>query len=51
MVDSVYFAISIIIIVIVFGQNEGTLVVFSVFDVIYVVKKRQKGEKNGTSYR
>ena len=44
-VRSVYFTISFLVIVIVSGQNEGTLVVFAVFDVSDIVKKRQKGEK------
>ena len=34
---SVYFTISFLVIVIVFGQNDGTLVVFAVFDVRDIV--------------
>ena len=45
MPGSVYFTISFLVLVIVFGQNEGTLVFFAVFDVSDIVKKRQKGEK------
>ena len=45
MPGSVYFTISFLVLVIVFRQNEGTLVFFAVFDVSDIVKKRQKGEK------
>ena len=35
---SVYFTISFLVLVIVFGQKEGTLVVFAVLDVSDIVK-------------